>query len=112
LNLGLTLILIKPFGIVGVALGTAIPIILVELCFMLPYALSLLRFEKSHFFQGVVIPQVLPLAALWGYSFSVGVTFVISPSWIPVLLVAAGGGVVLGASWLASNHATKKWLPA
>ena len=59
-----------------------------------------------------VIPQVLPLAALWGYSFSVGVTFVISPSWIPVLLVAAGGGVVLGASWMASHHATKKWLPA
>ncbi len=112
LNLVLTLILIKPFGVVGVALGTAIPIILVELCVMLPYALSLLRFEKSHFFQGVVIPQVLPLAALWGYSFAVALTFVISPSWIPVLLVAAGGGVVLGASWLASNRATKKWLPA
>ena len=112
LNLILTLILIKPFGIVGVALGTAIPIVLVELCVMLPYALSLLHFRKAHFFQGVVIPQVLPLAALWGYSFAVALTFVISPSWIPVLLVAAGGGVVLGASWLASHFATKKWLPA
>ena len=79
---------------------------------MLPYALSLLHFRKAHFFQGVVIPQVLPLAALWGYSFAVALTFVISPSWIPVLLVAAGGGVVLGASWLASHFATKKWLPA
>ncbi|NQV24575.1 MAG: polysaccharide biosynthesis protein [Rhodopirellula sp.] len=111
-NLVLTLILLKPLGLIGVALGTAIPVILVELCILLPYALSILHFRKTHFFQGVVIPQVLPLAALWGYSFAVTVTFVVSPSWIPVLIVAAGGGVVLGASWLASRHATKNWLPA
>ena len=111
-NLALTLILLKPLGLVGVALGTAIPIVLVELCVLLPYALSILHFRKAHFFQGVVVPQVVPLVALWCYSFAVGVTFVVSPSWIPVLLVAAGGGVVLGASWLASHHATKKWLPA
>ena len=111
-NLALTLILLKPFGLVGVALGTAIPIVVVELCVLLPYALSILHFRKAHFFQGVVIPQVLPLASLWGYSFAVGVTFVVSPSWLPVLLVAAGGGVVLGASWLVSHIATKKWLPA
>lgn len=111
-NLVLTLILLKPLGIIGVALGTAIPIIIVELCVLLPYALSVLHFPKAHFLQGVVIPQVLPLAALWAYSFAVGVTFVISPSWLPVLLVAAGGGAVLGASWLASQYATKNWLPA
>lgn len=112
LNLVLTLILIKPLGIVGVALGTAIPVILVELCVMLPYALSLLHFRKSHFFQGVVIPQVLPLAALWGYSFVVALTFAISPSWVPVLLVAAGGAIVLGVTWLASRRATRNWIPA
>lgn len=111
LNLILTLILIKPLGIVGVALGTAIPVILVELCVMLPYALSLLHFRKAHFFQGVVIPQVLPLAALWAYSFIVALTFAISPSWLPVLLVAAGGGIVLGIAWLASHRATRRWMP-
>ena len=112
MNLALTLILLKPFGIIGVALGTAIPIVLIELCILLPYALSILNFRKAHFLQGVVIPQVLPLAALWGYSFAVAVTFAISPSWIPVLVVAAGGGAVLGATWLASRYATKNWLPA
>lgn len=110
-NLLLTLLLLKPFGIVGVAMGTAIPIVVVELCFLLPYALSVLHFPKARFLQGVVMPQVLPLAALWVYSFAVGVTFVISPSWIPVLLVASGGGAVLGVSWLASRYATRNWLP-
>jgi O-antigen/teichoic acid export membrane protein len=110
-NLVLTLILLKPFGLIGVALGTAIPIVIVELGLLLPYAMSILHFRRAHFLTSVVIPQLLPLAALWGYSFVVGVTFVISPSWLPVLLVASGGGAVLGAAWLANRFATRNGLP-
>lgn len=111
-NLGLTLLLLKPFGVLGVALGTAIPIVIVELGILMPYALDKLHYRRSHFLQGVLVPQVLPLVALWGYSLAVCVSFAISPSWLPVLGVAAGGGVVLGASWLASHYATRRWLAA
>jgi len=100
-NLGLTLLLVKPFGLLGVALGTAIPIILVELTVMMPYALSKLGYRMPEFVRTVLTPQVLPLVALWGYSMFVSTTWPLGPGWIPVLLVSAGGGIVLGSTWLA-----------
>jgi len=48
-NLGLSVLLIKPFGIVGVALGTAIPAMIVNLVFMPRYVERLLGIPSLEF---------------------------------------------------------------
>ena len=108
-NLGLTLLLIKPYGLMGVALGTAIPIILFELAVMMPYALGKLNFRWPQFLRGVLAPQILPLVALALYSTFIFRTYPMTAAWVPVLLVATGGGIVLAGAWVVSHYATRRW---
>ena len=107
-NLFLTLLLIPHFGLLGVALGTAIPVVIVELGFMLPFALRKLGFTPAVFLKQVLTPQLAPLGALWAYSVLVSMNVEVSPAWIPVVLVAAGGGAVLGAVWLGNSFAARR----
>ncbi len=111
-NIGLTLILIKPFGLLGVALGTAIPVFVVELFAFLPYALKQLNFPIKQFALQILVPQLPALAALWLYSQAVSSRWTVSPAWLPVLLVSGGGGVVLCLTWLASRRASRHWQAA
>jgi O-antigen/teichoic acid export membrane protein len=110
-NLVLTLLLIPHFGLLGVALGTAIPVATIELFILLPYALKQLEFQPSAFLRRVVTPQLLPLAALLGYSFAVWLNFQIDATWLPVIAVSAGGGAVLAAAWGAGHYASKRLNP-
>lgn len=98
-NLVLSLILIGPLGIVGVALGTLIPMLVFELALLLPYAMRLLELGWRQVVRDILSPQVLPLVALLGYCLVV--QFVSNPmtGWIPVLLVSAGGLSVVGTVW-------------
>ena len=98
-NLVLSLLLIQPLGVLGVALGTAIPVFVVELFVLLPYALKTLKFEWSPFLRSIVVPQLLPLLALWAYSSSVSAFLEVGFGRLPVFVVSAGGGVVLAGSW-------------
>lgn len=111
-NLVLTLLLIPHFGLLGVALGTAIPVAVIELFFLLPYALKQFGFQSSVFLHRVVTPQLLPLAALLGYSILVWLNFPIDAAWLPVITVSAGGGLVLAAAWGAGHYASKRFKPA
>ncbi|WP_437185833.1 oligosaccharide flippase family protein [Planctomicrobium sp. SH668] len=94
LNLVLSLMLIYQFGIVGVAWGTLIPLILVELFVLLPYAIRELHVSKRSLWHVVVAPAIPAHVAL--------ITFCefVSPhvgrsGWIPLLCVTLGGGGVL-----------------
>ena len=107
-NLLLTLLLIPHFGLLGVALGTAIPIVTLELCVLLPYALRILDFRPAIFLRRVVTPQLLPLSALLGYSCLVWINIPIAAAWLPVLAVSAGGGAVLATTWCVSQYAAKR----
>jgi len=51
LNVGLSLLLVKPFGILGVALGTAIPMILVDFPLYLYQMLRALKVSLKEFFN-------------------------------------------------------------
>lgn len=108
LNLVLTLLLIPHFGLLGVALGTAIPVVVVELFLLLPFALKQLGFRTTDFLRSVVLPQLLPLAALLGYSLVVWTSIPIDSAWLPVIAVSAGGGLVLGSVWGASHYASRR----
>ncbi len=102
-NFALSLALIARFGLLGVALGTAIPLYLVELGILLPYALKRLQIEPRWFFTNAIVPQLAPLVALLGYSFVVSSRIPIVPGWHRLLVIAAGGAVVLGTTWLGQQ---------
>ena len=104
-NLVLTLILIHPFGLMGVAMGTAIPLVIVELGMLLPYALRKLQFEPRRLFHTVLAPQMLPLIALLGYSVAVSTLFPFQTGWFALAAISLGGGAVLGTVWLC----TARW---
>lgn len=103
-NLALSLVLIKPFGILGVALGTALPVAVFELGVLLPFAMRKLQIRPGRLIREVLGHQFLPLAALAVYSFAVTMTVPLPANWFGLLAVSAGGGAVLGAVWLGLSR--------
>ena len=97
--LTLSLLLVKPLGIMGVAIGTAIPIIVVELGLLLPYVLRTLKLPPWGVLAATVGPQILPLAALTLYSLVVETQFDIFRGWSKLIPVTLGGGAVIALAW-------------
>ena len=100
-NIVLSLMLIGPLGILGVALGTTIPVLAVELGAILPYACRRLQFGLLPMLRAVLGPPALPLLALLAYCLWVETQFDISRGWEKLIAVTIGGGAVLGAAWTA-----------
>lgn len=94
LNLILSLILIQYWGVVGVAVGTLIPLVVVELSILLPYASKRLMLTRSVLWSHVVGPALPSLLALLAYC-EVVRPYVTASGWLPLLCVTAGGGAVL-----------------
>ena len=59
-NLGLSLLLLSQFGVIGVALGTCIPTVFEVFCFVLPYALRTLRVSVLTWLRSVLLPALIP----------------------------------------------------
>jgi O-antigen/teichoic acid export membrane protein len=110
-NFALSVALIFPFGLLGVAVGTAIPLYLIELGILLPYALKKLEMNPRRFFGDVIVPQTAPLFALLGYSIVVSSRVSLEPNWPHMLAVAGGGAIALGSTWIV-HHQLVKWLNA
>lgn len=109
-NLVLSLILVKPLGLLGVALGTAIPIVLLEVFVLLPYSLKLLKLPLWPTLSRIVSPHLPPLFVLWTYSAMVSLLIDPIEGWLSVVGVSAGGGAVLGTSWLVCQHANRRMI--
>lgn len=99
LNLTLSLILCGQYGIEGVAWGTAVPVVVVELGILLPYALKNLGVSWSRLLGEALWPPAMPLITLWAFA-----AVVSGQSWahdnvLGLLLVAISSGAVLGGTW-------------
>jgi len=94
LNLVLSIVLVKRWGIEGVAWGTFIPLVFVELLVFLPYACRQVGIRKRALLQQSILPCLVPLAALWAYCEIVSRQNY-PEGWITLLAIAGGGGVVL-----------------
>lgn len=99
LNLILSVSLIHVLGLYGVAIGTIVPIILVEMCVLLPFAFRMMDMPLSSVIRGVVAPQMIPLLSLFIYAITVD-SLTLNPDWPTTLSVAFGGLATLGGSWL------------
>jgi len=94
INLALSLILIRIWGIIGVAWGTLIPLIGIELALLLPYACRQLRLTRQDLWQHVVAPQIPAFVALLVFC-EVARSLNSTTGWGPLLAVTALGGAVL-----------------
>lgn len=94
INLGLSLLLIRWWGIIGVAWGTLIPLVMVELFLLWPYAARRLSISRGTLLEEVLFPQVPALIGLLLFC-EVASRLVHSPGWAPVMAVTIGGGAVL-----------------
>lgn len=96
LNLILSLIFIRYWGILGVAWGTLLPLILVEVLVLLPYVMKELHLSLRDVWHEVVAPQIPAQVALLVFCESV-FRWVPAQGWAPLLSVTLGGGGVLVA---------------
>lgn len=102
-NLVLSIVLIRPLGLLGVALGTAIPVIVFDLGMLLPYGIRTLNLPADRLIRTALGPQVLALACLLGYSAAVASFWPPGSGWFDLAAVSVGGGVTLGIGWLLSK---------
>ena len=63
-NLALSIILVRPYGLTGIALGTIIPSTIEIVFFVLPYALRVFRLGAGHALYAIFIPAFLPAVPL------------------------------------------------
>jgi O-antigen/teichoic acid export membrane protein len=94
LNLILSLVFIRYWGIIGVAAGTLLPLAIVETTLLLPYAARKLSISPELLVRQVLLPVLPSLAALWLFCELLSRQLPAS-GWIPLLGATAGGGVIL-----------------
>ncbi|MBV9580865.1 MAG: oligosaccharide flippase family protein [Chloroflexi bacterium] len=97
-NLGLSLALVHPFGLVGVALGTLIPTSVEGLLLVTPYALRVLRLGPADVLGKSVAPALLP--ALPMVLVLAAVEPFLPPSLLVLALAAGGAGLMYAAVYL------------
>src|SRR5690606_26477658 len=94
-NVVLSLVLVEFWGLYGVALGTTIPLVALELGLLMPYAAQQLRYSLAAMTRDAVLPQLLPLVALTAYCLMITGLFPVISGWLALCAVTAGGGAVL-----------------
>jgi O-antigen/teichoic acid export membrane protein len=100
LNLVLSLIFIRYWGIVGVAWGTLIPLTVVELCCLLPYSCRRLHLSPRLLWQHVLSPQIPAFVALIVFC-ELAAPYTPARGWVALLSVSiVGGGVLIGTRGL------------
>lgn len=115
-NLVLSLIFIRYWGIVGVAIGTLLPMVFIELLCLLPLAVRHLKLNRWQLTHMVVGRQVPALLALVVYC-ELASPWMPESGWFPLLGATAGGGAVLiGTRWLTellvNRHPTSGSAPS
>jgi O-antigen/teichoic acid export membrane protein len=90
-NLGLSLALVHPLGLAGVALGTLIPATIESLCFVQPYIMRVNRIGFGVVFKEIYLPALLPAAPMAIVLY--GLREIVQP--VSVIAIAAIGGLGL-----------------
>lgn len=107
-NLALSIVLAYSLGVMGVALGTAIPVIVVELFVVLPYFFRKLKIEPGELIRKSLGPQVLPLVALWTYSVTLSSLPDVAATWPRLIAITLGGVATLAGTALAQQLVQKR----
>lgn len=98
-NLLLSIVLCSYWGLIGVAWGTFVPVLCIELGVMVPVAMKRLGIAPQRLIAQAIWPQVLPLVVLGYYCYAVSAQDWSHHGWPTLIGVTACGGLVLGATW-------------
>lgn len=98
-NLCISIVLCSQWGLIGVAWGTFIPVVIVELGVLLPIAMRRMGIPAWRLWAQAIGPQVLPLAALASYCVTLSAYEWSHGGWPMLITVTACGGAVLGITW-------------
>jgi O-antigen/teichoic acid export membrane protein len=90
-NVGLSIALVGPYGLEGVAAGTLIASAVEIVVFVVPYAARVLGVSPWSFISGVLLPLVLPAAIL--AALLIGGHALLPVTSLPRLAVVAGGAL-------------------
>jgi O-antigen/teichoic acid export membrane protein len=91
-NLALSALLIKPFGLIGVAIGTLVPIAVGSVCFIFPAACRRVEVPVAHAFRQAVWPAAWPAAAVAAALFA---SRHFAPAGLATVLVEAAAAALL-----------------
>jgi O-antigen/teichoic acid export membrane protein len=69
-NIGLSVLLVHPYGLTGVAVATLVPSVVTSILFVLPYSLRTIGVRASEFVLDVLRPNVVPAAVIIGTLFA------------------------------------------
>lgn len=104
-NLLLSLLLVQPLGVMGVALGTLIPTSIECVCFVTPYALRVIGVSLRDAFAEIYWPAGAPALPMLLVLYLLSVW--LSPtSWFTILAIAAAGTLVYGTIYLSLSGNT------
>jgi O-antigen/teichoic acid export membrane protein len=91
-NIALSVALVRPYGLVGVALGTLIPSAFLSFCFIWPYATSVIGVHWRDLLTRAFLPALGPAVPMIAAIFTMG--FVLKPSGLISTGVTAAVGLV------------------
>lgn len=94
-NLLLSVVLVRPFGSVGVAFGTLIPTAIECLCFSMPYAFRVLGLGLRTALVEMVVPAFTPVVPMVLTLYGLRVLF--APASLVALLAVGGAGALVYA---------------
>ena len=108
-NLVLSIILVRLYGLIGVAIGTLIPLVLTSLLFVFPAACRLVKVRRLEVFRKSVWPAAWPAIVMTGFLL---ITKNVFPHGLPWLfLQAAVAATLYGTIFLvfAISPIERKW---
>jgi O-antigen/teichoic acid export membrane protein len=101
-NLALSLLLVRQFGLLGVALGTLIPTTIISLGFVLPYAIRVIGVTVHEMYRNVILPAFVPIIPASLATYLLRELF--EPATIlPTLMIAAIGSLVYLVGYLKAR---------
>jgi O-antigen/teichoic acid export membrane protein len=100
LNLALSILLVQRFGLLGVAVGTMLPVVCVNLFWLMPAGCRSIALPYGRFLRDVTSPAWIPLAVTIGAGIAMEGWWT-SGSLAAVLLQAVSLGLVYTATFLA-----------
>jgi O-antigen/teichoic acid export membrane protein len=98
-NLALSLLLVRRFGLLGVAIGTAVPVLIANLVVLMPTACRVLGVPYLPFLADTWRPALVALAPT-AAAIAILRTLLADPSFFDVLAAGAGAALVYAAAFL------------
>jgi len=103
-NLGLSLALAQPFGLVGVAIGTLVPTTVEAILLLTPFTLRTLAIKPGRFLAEALVPAIVPAVPML---LTLGLLMQVLPptSLVVVVVLVALAHIVYGLAYLAGGQA-------